>query len=674
VTAAVSSPFSVEEVLHGVTVSDPFRWLEDRGSPRTEEWIWSQKTLLDSYFSTLQGLEGLRRCVSEFLDLDVIDQVAEIGDRCFYRRRAKNQEQACIWVKDRATKDERVLVDPNYHGQYISARIRAISEDRSLLAYELRRGGEDRVAIHIVDVASGHTLPEHLDTGFCRGFVFRTDNTGFYFYHEPADATSDHTIRLRTFTLGAEEGLVVFRQPRTQRSRLVLMSDDQYLGAAYVHDHGPDVAVDFYRADRGQDTNWQCVFANRPIGCAPFLIDGRILMLTEEEAPNGRIVELCEDGSVSRAIVPESESRIEQVAIVGQIVYAAYLIGGNTVVRTYSLSGQCLGAAKLRRKGSVTFLPSYGRQGDRLFYSYQSFTEPPTIYSFRPETERSERWWKSTKPARHAGYRIFRRTYVSHDGTEIPITLVMGKGVKPHDERPAILTSYGGFGISMTPQFSALVSILLEMGAVFAVPNIRGGSEFSAGWHEAARRRNRQVAIDDFISAAECLCSQGITSPDKLAIFGGSNSGLLVGAALTQRPDLFRAVLCIAPLLDMVRYERFGHARKWETEYGTVKDAEDFRALYAYSPYHHLDSDRNYPSVLFVSGDKDDRCDPMHVRKMAARLQDGAAQRNPILVDYSPERGHCPVLPLSVRIEALMRRVAFLCHELNIPLPVGEAQ
>jgi prolyl oligopeptidase len=223
----------------------------------------------------------------------------------------------------------------------------------------------------------------------------------------------------------------------------------------------------------------------------------------------------------------------------------------------------------------------------------------------------------------------------------------------------------------MTPQFSVLVSILVEIGAVFAVPNIRGGSEKSKAWHEAARRRNRQVTIDDFISAAEWLCAEHITTPDKLAIFGGSNSGLLVGAALMQRPDLFRAVLCIAPLLDMVRYEQFSQTRKWEAEYGTVADEADFHALYAYSPYHHVDAERNYPSILFVTGDKDDRCDPAHVRKMAARLQDRAAQKNLILVDYSQQRGHCPVLPLSVRIDALTRRIAFLCHELNLPLPSG---
>jgi prolyl oligopeptidase len=209
----------------------------------------------------------------------------------------------------------------------------------------------------------------------------------------------------------------------------------------------------------------------------------------------------------------------------------------------------------------------------------------------------------------------------------------------------------------------------LELGVAFALPHIRGGGEFGASWHEAGRARNRQTAIDDFIAAAEWLCREEITSAQELAIFGGSNSGLLVGAAMTQRPGLFRAVLCIAPLLDMVRYERFDQAAKWQAEYGSADLAEEFHALYGYSPYHRVRTNIDYPSVLFVSGDKDDRCNPAHVRKMVARLQERNAQVNPVLLDYSQERGHSPALPLSVRIEALTRRLAFLCRELRLEVP-----
>jgi prolyl oligopeptidase len=260
----------------------------------------------------------------------------------------------------------------------------------------------------------------------------------------------------------------------------------------------------------------------------------------------------------------------------------------------------------------------------------------------------------------------------SKDGTPVPLTLVSFARNDTATPRPVIMTSYGGFGVSATPQFSVLVAIMMELGVVFAIPHIRGGGEGGKGWHDAGRARNRQLSFDDFIAAAEWLCQQGLTTPDQIGIFGGSNSGLLVAAAMTQRPDLFSAVLCIAPLLDMVRYELFDHAVKWRYEYGTVEDPKDFRALYAYSPYHHIAEDVNYPAILFVTGDKDDRCNPAHVRKMAARLQDRSAQQLPVVVDYSEERGHSPVLPLSVRVPALVRRVAFLCRELHIPVSNGE--
>ena len=220
----------------------------------------------------------------------------------------------------------------------------------------------------------------------------------------------------------------------------------------------------------------------------------------------------------------------------------------------------------------------------------------------------------------------------------------------------------------MTPRFSVLVTILLELGLVFALPRIRGGSEFGKGWHEAGRGRKRMVAIRDFLSAAQWLIAEGITSSGQLGIFGGSNSGLLVAAAMTQRPDLFRAVLSIAPLLDMVRFDRFDQARRWRLEYGSPGDPEDFTALLEYSPYHHVDELCDYPATLFVSGDADDRCNPAHVRKMAALLQNREAQHNAVIVDYTEKRGHSPVLPLSVRIEALTRRLAFLCHELGISI------
>lgn len=669
---ATPVPTHVDEVLHGVTVRDPYRFLEDRHCPQTVEWIALQKTRLDAYYSGFQGIGALRGRVSEFLNVDFIDQATHIGNLCFYRRRRRNQEQACILVKNLATSEDRVLVDPREQGPFVSVRIHRISDDGSLLAYELRRGGEDMAAIHIVEVESGRALAEHLDTGYARGFAFAPEHAGFYYSHEQPGHGEDHTIRLCRFSQVTEPNEVVLRMTRTPRSRLVLMCDSLRLGVAYVHDRCTDLVADFYVASRTQSQQWTCVFANKALPCAPFLTNGRILMLTEEGASNGRIVELSGEGALCRVIVPEAKAKIQQLSIAGETIYVSYVIHGEIVVRIYSLSGKDLGQMNTPSAGSTRLLPGYGNRSDTLFYSYESSAEPVTISKYDPMTATSDALAPISISLGRAHHRILKVNCLSHDGTEIPMTLVTSGDLEPH-ERPAVLTSYGGFGVSMTPQFSVLVSVLVELGAVFVLPNIRGGSEFGPEWHDAARGRNRQVAIDDFVAAAEWLVAQRLTSPSKLAIFGGSNSGLLAAAALMQRPDLFRAALCIAPLLDMVRYERFGRARKWQSEYGTVADPADFRALHAYSPYHHVEDNRNYPSILFVTGDKDERCDPLHVRKMSARLQDRVVQENPILVDYSPERGHFPVLPLSMRIDALTRRIAFLCRELEIPLPVGDS-
>jgi prolyl oligopeptidase len=256
--------------------------------------------------------------------------------------------------------------------------------------------------------------------------------------------------------------------------------------------------------------------------------------------------------------------------------------------------------------------------------------------------------------------------YKSNDATEIPMFLVARKERRSSRSLPVFLTAYGGFGACLTPQFYAYSTFLIEQGFLFAVANIRGGGEFGVEWHLAGKRRNRQNAIDDFISAAEWLSANAMADSTRIAVGGGSNAGLLVGAALTQKPHLFRAVVCLGPLLDMLRYHLFDSARSWTDEYGCSENQDDFPYMLAYSPYHNVHADAPYPAVLFVSGDADTRCNPMHVRKMVARLQRATSSDKPILLDYQPTWGHAPVQPLNRRIEALTDRLAFICHEMDV--------
>lgn len=297
----------------------------------------------------------------------------------------------------------------------------------------------------------------------------------------------------------------------------------------------------------------------------------------------------------------------------------------------------------------------------------ESFTRPCEIHRFSIRSRERELWARQSIPFKSEDYAHTQVWFKAKDGTLIPMVLVSARNADQSQPRPAIMTAYGGYGVSMTPQFSVLVAFLLERGCLFALPNIRGGSEFGATWHQAAKRRNRQVAIDDFLGAAEWLIETRKTAPERVAIFGGSNSGLLVGAALTQRPDLFRAVLCMVPMLDMLRYHLFDNAAVWKGEFGTSDDPEDFAALLRYSPYHAVRDGVDYPATMIVSGDLDKNCNPLHARKMTARLQAASASRHPIILDYNEFRGHSPVLPLSTRTSALADRLAFLCKELGVP-------
>jgi prolyl oligopeptidase len=644
----------VEEVFHNVTVADPYRWLEDRQSSYTEAWIADQDVRCDTYFSGQPALGDITARVAEYLNVETIDQPAQVGDKLFFRRRAKDEQQGSIWVRDISTGHERNLVDPSSGGDSKSVALHHISIDGELLAYEIRYGGQAINAIGIVHVPSGRILSEAIPPGFARGFAFASDLSGFYYCHEISGDTGDHSIRFHRFGQPSNESdLLVFSAPRTPSSRLRLAADCKHLGAIYSYSLEGDTAVDFSIAARERDSDWCLVFQRASAPYSPTLKQGRIFVYTAATAGNDHVIEISPTGTFVQEVVPSYDIAIHQLAFVGNRIYVEYQVDQMSTVRSWTLSGQFSGDVLLPVQGTAHLSPCLAENTDVLFYTCESFTDPMTVFQLHPNTGICTSWSKKANHPQGPRYpcSLRRVRFPSVDGSEIPMFLVGRTDLAADLPRPTIMTTYG---------------------VIFAAPSIRGGSEFGRAWHEAARGKKKQVSFDDFIAAAQWLCDQKITTPEQLAIFGGSNSGLIVGVAMTQRPDLFRAVLCIAPLLDMVRYEQFDDARKARSEYGTVETLEEFVSLYSYSPYHRVQTNVNYPATLFVSGDKDTRCNPAHVRKMAALLQGRTAQTNNILVDYSPERGHSATLPLSVRIDALSRRICFLCRELGIGVPMGD--
>ena len=660
-----------QEVLHGCLISDPYRWLEERASPRTASWLEMQRQKADRYFEACEGVDELRMQVRALLDRDEVTQPVRVDHRLFFRRRNTNQEQGCICVSHLDTGTVKILVDPPEEDPLSSAHIHGLTVDGSLLAFAVAHGGPDTREIRFVDTDRGQILSDRLPSGRHRGLSFFLDQKGFYYSHDKADVqwSKTHSIRSHPFGMKEQEEREIFSAPRSGLSKLILLADEVHLGALYVHVVNRVPKSDLYLTPRDCDTGWTLFAGGLPGSTSVTLRHGEVFLCRVNENYKRFLEGFTPGREGARTIIPAAGESLLDISIRKHCIYSRHFDGFESRLHVWGLDGRHLGTVDAPPRGTIQMCPTFGSTTDTLFYTYESFDSPPQIFRFDPDTWKSRPCFEASSANETRHCLSVRTSYPTKDGVDIPITLVTDRRFPKLHDRFTLMTSYGGFGVSMTPQFSVLATVMLELGAILVVPHIRGGGEGGTSWHQAAVGVNRQTAFDDFIGAAEWLCREGITSPSKLAIFGGSNSGLLVAAVNTQRPDLFRAVLCIAGLLDMVRYEQFDRSARWRSEFGSVANEAEFHALRSYSPYHRVTEFTDYPAALFVSGDQDDRCNPAHSRKMTARLQQRKAQRNPIVLDYTAYRGHSPLLPLSIRVEALTFRLAFLCRELGIDIP-----
>jgi prolyl oligopeptidase len=661
----------VTETLHGVTVTDPYRWLEDQNSPRTREWISEQTSYARAHLDAIPGRNLIRERIEELLDVPTYDSVQKVGNRYFFRKRLPREEQPSIYMREGKDGEDRLLIDPRERGRgnHVAVQPRYASPDGKLLLYEVKEGGERTGTFALLDIEERKTLPDALPRGYLRGFALAPDKKSFYYVHEPSESDRRFYRAARQHELGTSfsKDREIFFAGEDPRHRLILFSDRLQLGVLlckFLDKTYTDFQVRSFSGD-----SFEPVLLNADYRFEPFLANDRILALTNLDAPNLRIVELLQvNGGQARflEVIPETDAAIDRWAVVGDSIFVSYNKQTKIEVRHFSLAGADRGRLPVKDDSTIRLSPGH-IDSDELIAEEESFTEPITISCCSPAAGERSIWARKKVRFDSANYSHTQVWYSSKDGTRVPMFLMGRRDVLETGPRhPTIMTSYGGSGTSMTPQFSVFVAYLVERGCLFALPNIRGGSEFGTAWHRAAKGRNRQKAFDDFLSAAEWLIESGRTHPDRLAIFGGSNSGLLVGAALTQRPDLFRAVVCMVPLLDMLRYHLFDTALVWRNEFGTTDDPDDFRVLASYSPYHQVRAGVAYPATMLISGDSDNSCNPLHARKMTARLQAATGCSAPVILDYSKFRGHSPVLPLTERIEALTDRVAFLSEQLQL--------
>jgi prolyl oligopeptidase len=663
----------VIDTLHGTSIADPYRWLEDSRSAQTRRWLAEQNAYARAYLDSVPGRERIRRRVEQLLAVEVRMDPWKVGDRYFYLKRRASQEQPSIMMSDGSSGDEVLLVDPAVRdeGNVTAVSIIHVSRDGNILAYGVKHDGMDSQSVEFLNVKHKQILPDRLPTGFGPELLFSPDGRGFYYAHEitHSNGPRKRAVYWHLFGQQASQDLEIFTAGHEQHVHVgVFGSTDGALLGFVVYESGDPKTIHIYVQPMGRGSGAKKILATHSLFC-PFFMGHTLVALTDCGAPNLRVVTIDPDHAEAeywRDLVPQRPQRIDSVSTIGTDVYVSYIDGTSSRIESFGLKDrrQVLipcpphGAARLFRRPPDT---------DTLFYEFSAFDRAPMIYSYRPNCDELKIWARPAIVFDSSSLKLRQIKYKSKDGIEVPMYLI-GSKQRWRGPMPTLLTGYGGFGYTHTPQFKASYAFLVERGFLLAIANVRGGGELGEEWHLAGQRRNRQTSFDDFLSAAEWLVHNGYTTTSKLAISGGSNAGLLVAAALTQRPGLFRAVVCSGPLLDMLRYHYFDYAEGWIEEYGCADNSNDFPHLLAYSPYHHVENGVPYPSVMLVSGDADSRCNPMHARKMTARLQAATGSNYPILLSYRPEWGHMPVMPLGLRIEALTDRLAFICHELDIDI------
>jgi prolyl oligopeptidase len=660
----------VKETMHGLDVVDPYRWLEDQNSPQTRSWIDAENAYTDSMLSRIPGRDALKDKVGALLKIETVSTPSVRNQRYFFIRRQPDKDQGSLFVRRGLTGKDELLIDPLAlsPAHTVTVGISGISRDGSLIVYSLRQGGEDETTLRLFDVDAHKDLPDELPRARYDGVSFLLDKSAFYYskvtpggprvyLHKVGGATEDAEV----FGKGYGPETLVTGQVTEDGGYLVITvtygsaatKTEVYLQD--LKDNGPivpvvnDVTAAFY----------------------PEVGGDKMYFRTNWNAPKWRVLEvdLKNPGREHwKEILPQGEGVLTGLTPVGGKLAVAVTENVVSHLRIYNTSGQLVREIKPPTLGSLAGL--WGTwSSTEAFFIFNSFHVPRTIYRYDVATGQQSVWFQSKVPFSTDRYEVKQVWYTSKDGTRIPMFLAHAKGLKLDGSHPTLLTGYGGFNVNSTPNFSAFAATWMSIGGVYALANLRGGGEFGEAWHHAGMLDKKQNAFDDFIAAGEWLVANKYTSPQRLAIQGGSNGGLLMGAMLTQRPDLFAAVICSYPLLDMLRYHKFLVASYWVPEYGSADNPDQFKYIYAYSPYHHVKPGTRYPAVLFVSGDSDTRVAPLHARKMTALMQAASTSDKPILLHYDTHAGHSGGTPVSKQIEETTDWLNFLMWQLKMQRP-----
>jgi prolyl oligopeptidase len=675
----------VEDLVHGRKIVDPYRYLENAEDPDTKVYVEQQLSYTRSVLDPLPGRDKIKARLSQLLEIGTVDTPQMGGRYYFHTRREGNQNQPVLYVRegvDGAFNDQdRVLLDVNKLAAdgTIALDWWYASEDGKYVAYGTSPSGSEVSTLRVVETASGKLLPDAIERTRAASLAWKHDNSGFFYtrYPKKGDVPAGQEVyyrRLFYHALGSDPAAdpLIFGEGRDPEwwPNVSLSDDGRWL---LIDEEQGWTKTELFLQDLAAKTPPVEITAGKDFRYGADFFEGKLYITTNEEAPRFRVFVV--DATNPRRenwkeIIPQTDAVLQGASVTGGKLFAQYEHNATSELKLFSLDGKKLADIPLPAIGDV-FSASGRYDRHELFFGFHSFTVPPSIYRFELDTMKSALWAKVEAPSIDTtAYDVQQVWYASKDGTKIPMFVVSKKGMEKNGKNPTLLTGYGGFNVSETPTFNRGMYLWMEHGGVFAVANLRGGSEFGEEWHRAGMLEKKQNVFDDFIAAGEYLIAQKYTDRDRLAIYGGSNGGLLMGVMITQRPDLFRAVVCAVPLLDMLRYQNFQIAKLWIPEYGSADDAKQFEWLYAYSPYHHVKAGEEYPAVLFMTGDTDTRVDPMHAKKMAALMQaeakNGASKDKPILLRIETKAGHGQGKPVAKQIEESTDMYSFLFWQLAV--------
>jgi prolyl oligopeptidase len=673
-------PAPVVDDYHGIKVADPYRWLEEAEAPATARWVDAQNALTRSLLDG-PDRDAIRKRLSELFDYPRVSVPARKGTRYFYTRNPGLLNQAILYVRDGLTGPERVLLDPNTLTTDGTAALTAasVSHDGALLAYGISRSGSDRQEILVRDVATGQDRADRLQWAKFTTITWTKDGAGFFYIRFPqpgAVPAGDENYFAKVFhhRLGEpqEKDSLVFEAPE---DRQVIFQTD-------ITDDGRFLVIHSFKgsSEDGEVHLLDVAAAGARPALLPFTkgfrhtysfagdSGGRLFFRTNEGAPMGRLIAVDYGKGSTEAvpIVAESQDKLAEAAVLGGKLVLVRMVNASDRVSVHSLDGALEREIPLPGLGTVTSL-SGQPDLDEMFLGFTSFTAPITPYRYDLAQKQLAPFEATKGRIDPADYEVSQAFFPSKDGTRVSMFLVQRKGLAKDGRRPVLLSGYGGFNISIKPAFDPSDFVWLERGGIIAQANLRGGGEYGEAWHQAGMLDRKQNVFDDFIAAAEWLIANGYTRKDKLAIQGGSNGGLLVGAVMTQRPDLVGAVLCQVPVADMLRYHLFTVGRFWIPEYGSADDAAQFPFLLHYSPYHNVKDGVSYPATLITTADTDDRVSPGMAKKFGARLQAATKGDAPILVRVETKAGHGAGKPISKQLDEQADIFRFLTWRLGVP-------